>query len=225
MSRLLRRLVYRYIKGENRHYLADSVQNAAFRATYLQRKIANRDKNNNPIRPEVYLDESYHVCGTTWLGGNRKRHAASGKGARNFSSSMAHVTFTWMGQHTTNATFCQLQQRALNHDESLFKSPLLQFMRANKSPPFYMVTAIATMYKHLVYFTPPYHPKLHPIELIWGNMKGWISRHPAKTIDDLEETVAGSKEHIKSEDWKKAHRHIQKEENQFLRVLEEDDDE
>ncbi|OWZ05111.1 hypothetical protein PHMEG_00022862 [Phytophthora megakarya] len=51
MSRLLRRLGYRYIKGQNRHYLADSVQNAAFRATYLQRKIANRDKNNNPIRP------------------------------------------------------------------------------------------------------------------------------------------------------------------------------
>ncbi|OWY90819.1 hypothetical protein PHMEG_00040876, partial [Phytophthora megakarya] len=80
MSRLLRRLGYRYIKGENRHYLADSVQHVAFRATYLQRKIANRDKNNNPIRPEVYLDESSvnvnDVRGTTWLSGDRKRYAA-----------------------------------------------------------------------------------------------------------------------------------------------------
>ncbi|KAG6942852.1 hypothetical protein JG687_00018824 [Phytophthora cactorum] len=34
MSRLLRRLGYRYIKGESRHYMADSVQNVAYRATY-----------------------------------------------------------------------------------------------------------------------------------------------------------------------------------------------
>ncbi|OWZ14364.1 hypothetical protein PHMEG_00012172 [Phytophthora megakarya] len=184
MRRLLRPLGYRYIKGENRHYLADSVQNSAFRATYLQRKNTNRDKKNNPIRPEVYLDGSYvnvnHVRGATWLSGDRKRYPAS-----------------------------------VQHDESLFKPQLLELVRANKSPPFYMATAIATMYKHLVYFTPPYHPELQPIELIWGNMKGWISRHPAKTIGDLEEKVAGSKEHIKSENWNKAYRHIQKEENHF----------
>ncbi|OWY99063.1 Transposase [Phytophthora megakarya] len=39
------------------------------RVTYLQRKLQNRDRNNNPIRPEVYLDESYvnvnHVRGMT----------------------------------------------------------------------------------------------------------------------------------------------------------------
>ncbi|OWY94687.1 hypothetical protein PHMEG_00035510 [Phytophthora megakarya] len=56
-------------------------------------------------------------------------------------------------------------------------------------------------------------------------MKGWISRHPAKTISDLEEKVAGSKEHIMSENWKKTYRHIQKEGNLFLRALEEADDE
>eukprot|EP00644_Phytophthora_capsici_P016403 jgi/Phyca11/117818/e_gw1.34.355.1 len=86
MSRHLRRLGYRYMKGENRHYLADSVQNVAYRATYLQRKILNRDRNNNPIRPEVYLDQSYvnvnHVVGRTWLGPDRKRYAASGKGTQ-----------------------------------------------------------------------------------------------------------------------------------------------
>ncbi|OWY98214.1 hypothetical protein PHMEG_00031070 [Phytophthora megakarya] len=59
MGRLLRRLGYRYIKGESRHFLADSVHNVAYRATYLQHKVQNRDRNNNPIRPEVYLDESY----------------------------------------------------------------------------------------------------------------------------------------------------------------------
>ncbi|OWY99009.1 hypothetical protein PHMEG_00030070, partial [Phytophthora megakarya] len=72
--------------GESRHFLADSVHNVAYRATYLQHKVQNRDRNNNPIRPKVYLDESYvntnHVRGTTWLGDDRKRYAASGKGTR-----------------------------------------------------------------------------------------------------------------------------------------------
>eukprot|EP00644_Phytophthora_capsici_P000944 jgi/Phyca11/121003/e_gw1.43.157.1 len=86
MSRLLRRLGYRYKKSEGRHYMADSVQNVAYRATYLQQKVANRDANNNPIRPEIYLDESYvnvnHVRGKTWLGVGHTRHAPSGKGTR-----------------------------------------------------------------------------------------------------------------------------------------------
>ncbi|KAG7382224.1 hypothetical protein PHYPSEUDO_005110 [Phytophthora pseudosyringae] len=58
MSRLLKRLGYRYIMGEKRHYLAETVGNVAYRATYLQRKLLNRDRNNNPILPGVYLDES-----------------------------------------------------------------------------------------------------------------------------------------------------------------------
>ncbi|KAF4132127.1 Winged helix-turn helix [Phytophthora infestans] len=36
MCRLLRRLGYKYIKGEKRHYLAESAANVAYRATYLQ---------------------------------------------------------------------------------------------------------------------------------------------------------------------------------------------
>lgn len=51
--------------------MADSGHNVAYRATYLQRKLANRDATNNPIQPEVYLDESYvnvnHVASLTWL--------------------------------------------------------------------------------------------------------------------------------------------------------------
>ncbi|KAG7380193.1 hypothetical protein PHYPSEUDO_007647 [Phytophthora pseudosyringae] len=86
MSRLLRRLGYRYIMGEKRHYLAEIVGNVAYRATYPQRKLLNRDRNNNPILPEVYLDESYvnvnHVRGTTWLPPDRNRISASGQDAR-----------------------------------------------------------------------------------------------------------------------------------------------
>jgi hypothetical protein len=86
MRRLLRKLGFTYIQGESRHYLAESDANVAYRATYLQRKITNRDGNGNPIVPEVFLDESYvnvnHVTGKTWLTSDRIRVAASGQGAR-----------------------------------------------------------------------------------------------------------------------------------------------
>ncbi|RLN59917.1 hypothetical protein BBJ28_00016612 [Nothophytophthora sp. Chile5] len=59
MRRLLRRMVFFHIRGKHRNYLAERENNVSFRATYLQKKIDNRDENSNPVRPEVYLDESY----------------------------------------------------------------------------------------------------------------------------------------------------------------------
>ncbi|POM78429.1 hypothetical protein PHPALM_4038 [Phytophthora palmivora] len=149
MSCLLRRLGYRYIKGESRHYMADSVQNVAYRGSYLRQKFAD-----------------------------------------------------------------------VEYDEKHVKPQLLELVRTHKPAPFYVAIAIATMYHHRVYYTPPYHPELQPIELIWGNMKGWIGRHPAKTIVELEEKVDLSKEHITSKDWKNAYKSIQKEEDKYLQTLE-----
>ncbi|OWZ00954.1 hypothetical protein PHMEG_00027754 [Phytophthora megakarya] len=108
------------------------MQNVTYRATYLQRKLQNRDRNNNPIRLEVYLDKSYvnvnHVRGMTWLSPDKK----------------------------------------LYYDSKSVKAQLMELICAHKSPPFYMAIALATMYGHHVTYTPPYHPKLQPIELIWG---------------------------------------------------------
>ncbi|OQR85234.1 hypothetical protein ACHHYP_12058, partial [Achlya hypogyna] len=57
--RVLHRLGYRFRRGVHRNYLAESQANVAYRARYLEAKLANRDINGNPILPEVYLDESY----------------------------------------------------------------------------------------------------------------------------------------------------------------------
>ncbi|KAE9094643.1 hypothetical protein PF010_g17020 [Phytophthora fragariae] len=60
--------------------------NVAFWATYLQKKMTNRDQNNNPVRPEVFLDESYvnvnHVANKTWSTEDKVRKSKSGKGPR-----------------------------------------------------------------------------------------------------------------------------------------------
>ncbi|KAG3109248.1 hypothetical protein PI125_g11102 [Phytophthora idaei] len=54
-------------------------------------------------------------------------------------------------------------------------------------------------------------------------MKGWIGRNPAKNVSELEEKVEASKDRIVSEDWKKADRSIQKEEDKYLQALEDDE--
>ncbi|KAG4057086.1 hypothetical protein PC123_g7892 [Phytophthora cactorum] len=54
-------------------------------------------------------------------------------------------------------------------------------------------------------------------------MKGWIGRNPAKNVSELEEKVEASKGRIVSEDWKKAYRSIQKEEDKYLQALEDDE--
>ncbi|KAF0695725.1 hypothetical protein As57867_013411, partial [Aphanomyces stellatus] len=59
MRRVLNRLGYRHQKGRGRYYLAESEANVAFRGHYLRKKLANRDRRNNPVQPEVFLDESY----------------------------------------------------------------------------------------------------------------------------------------------------------------------
>jgi hypothetical protein len=77
---------YRHLRGQNRHYLDETTGNVAFRATYLQKHQSNRDSNNHPIQPEVFLDESYcnvnHVTGKTWLTGEKVRLSKSERGAR-----------------------------------------------------------------------------------------------------------------------------------------------
>eukprot|EP00644_Phytophthora_capsici_P009776 jgi/Phyca11/50434/gw1.35.151.1 len=76
---------FRHLRGQSRHYLAETTGNVAYRATYLQRRLSNKDAHNHPILPEVFLDESYcnvnHVTGKMWLTEEKVRMAKSGRGA------------------------------------------------------------------------------------------------------------------------------------------------
>ena len=86
MRRVMRRLGYRYLRGQAHNYLAESAANVAFRARYLREREKNRDTSGNPVIPEVFLDESYsnlhHVAKRSWLDASRVRFEPSGKGDR-----------------------------------------------------------------------------------------------------------------------------------------------
>ncbi|KUF87860.1 Choline transporter protein [Phytophthora nicotianae] len=62
---------------------------------------------------------------------------------------------------------------------------LIELAELYRPPKRYQVTEIATKYDYLVFFTPPYHPTLQLIELIWGIVKGRIARTPPKCGADV----------------------------------------
>lgn len=86
MRRTLYKMGMRFIQGHKRNILAEKDVNVAFRANYFTKVMVNRNGDNNPINPEVFLDESYcnfnHVSGKTWVDEASKaaQRAVAGKG-------------------------------------------------------------------------------------------------------------------------------------------------
>eukprot|EP00644_Phytophthora_capsici_P002669 jgi/Phyca11/105545/e_gw1.11.658.1 len=89
-------------------------------------------------------------------------------------------------------------------------------VRANKPKPIYRVNEIARLFGHFVYFTPPYHPELQPIELIWANIKGHIANNPASTMDELKTKINDGFASLTSSTWTKAYTHAQKYETRYI---------
>ncbi|KAF4028774.1 putative DDE superfamily endonuclease domain-containing protein [Phytophthora infestans] len=94
---------------------------------------------------------------------------------------------------------------------------LLDLVELFRPPKRYQVTEIAAQYDHLVFFTPPYHPTLQPIELIWGIVKGRIARAPPKNANDAVKKVREGLGDCEGE-WLKIYRHVQKKEDVYLKA-------
>lgn len=100
---------------------------------------------------------------------------------------------------------------------------LLLYAKANKSTPSYAAQVIAAEYGHLVYFTPPYHPELQPIELVWGQVKNRLAANPSIKIAELKEKVECGFDNIASEDWVRAYRHVQRFEDRYNAPADDDE--
>jgi len=59
LARTLDRWGFDFGKGKRSQHLKEKDEIIAFRRRYLRRMRENRDKKNNPIKNEIYLDESY----------------------------------------------------------------------------------------------------------------------------------------------------------------------
>ncbi|GMF42650.1 unnamed protein product [Phytophthora fragariaefolia] len=110
-------------------------------------KSNNRDEFNNPVLPEVFLDES----------------------------------------------FCNV-----NH------------VAVEKPAPIYKAQTIATQHDQYLLYTPPYHPNLQPIELVWATVKNRIRQDPPNNAREAVDMVKAGLDSITSEDWGSVFRHCQK---------------
>ncbi|OQR85346.1 hypothetical protein ACHHYP_11920 [Achlya hypogyna] len=293
MHTLLRRMGFRYLRRQQRHYLAETPTNVAFRGRYLQSKVINRDANENPQFPEVYLDESYvnqnHVCSRSWLDIGRKRHAKATdfviigagvlqtSGDKTFGAWVEESLHYWQSQLKTKENYhgnfnselfemwfhnlCRTlavnfgtciihldgarnRKRVLNpgpankwlkvdiqswlkvrgvpfHAWDL-KANLLKKAKAAKEPPQYAFVKIASAYSHRVVYTPPYHPELQPIEIIWANVKNRIGANPAKNMEDLESKLKASLEVVSSNTWEGALRKVQGFEDMYIATADDE---
>ncbi|KAG9412195.1 hypothetical protein AC1031_015130 [Aphanomyces cochlioides] len=86
------------------------------------------------------------------------------------------------------------------------KAELLEVVKQRRGPPKYATQLIATTHGHTLYFTPPYHPELQPIELIWGAVKNKIARRPSKNISDLIARLQGCFDVVTREQWMSSYR-------------------
>ncbi|DAZ93838.1 TPA: hypothetical protein N0F65_009346, partial [Lagenidium giganteum] len=99
-------------------------------------------------------------------------------------------------------------QRWLLHHEHAFD--LYAIIKEKKADPRCATCIIAEGFEHEISFTPPYHPELQAIELIWGSVKHRIGLDPPTSIEDLHAKVwAGLNAHG-SAAWVAAYRHVQK---------------
>ncbi|RLN97448.1 hypothetical protein BBJ28_00025575 [Nothophytophthora sp. Chile5] len=311
MRRLLRRMGLFHIRGKNRNYLAEREHNVVFRAAYLQKKLDNRDSNKNPVRPEVFLDESYvnvnHVAGKTWLTEDKVRKSKSGRGPRicivaagiitcpanlcdgsstrarndiqgafvegsivhwnsaskkrksaddddyhgNFNAELFESWFEKLcatlevkhGPCNIHMDGASYHKRLTNpspnkswlkpaiqnwlEDHGILYEPrdviaqLLERVNLHRPVPIYEAQKTATKHGHLLYFTPPYHPELQPIELVWGLIKNRIALNRASNATDLNKKVAEELGKVTPENWCKYYRHVQKFENKYLKALDD----
>ncbi|ETV73678.1 hypothetical protein H257_11777 [Aphanomyces astaci] len=105
--------------------------------------------------------------------------------------------------------------------QELTKAELLELVKARRRPPIYAAQVIATNCGHTLYYTPPYHPELQPIKLIWGAVKNKIARRPSKTVAELITRLHAHFNELDDELWVSAYRKVQGFEDAYLETVNE----
>ncbi|ETV80374.1 hypothetical protein H257_06683 [Aphanomyces astaci] len=114
-----------------------------------------------------------------------------------------------------------LRDKGIAFDARMVKAELLELVARNRGKPAYAAQLIASKYGHTLYFTPPYHPELQPIELVWGMVKNRVALCPSKNVAELEERLWSLFGEVKSHHWVSSYRKAQAYEDRY-EALDED---
>ena len=111
-----------------------------------------------------------------------------------------------------------LQERKIEYDPSATKPILYSIILQHKDKyKEYKIDSIASTHGHTVLRLPPYHCNFNAIELIWGQVKDYVAkRNVTFKNKDVQSLFHEAINVIGAEEWAKACRHVEEEE-QFYR--------
>lgn len=122
---------------------------------------------------------------------------------------------------TTNNRKAKIQEwmkkNNIPYENDMVKAELLSLIKEHVTESAkYAVDEIIIKTNRKVLRLPPYHCELNPIELIWGQVKGYVARHNTTfKLADVKDLFQQSIHNVSSEDWQKAIKHVVKKEKEM----------
>ena len=102
-----------------------------------------------------------------------------------------------------------LTKNNINFNNKAKKPELYGIVKLNKGPPIYKVDEFLKRKGHEVLRLPPYHCELNPIELIWGDLKGFVGReHSTIKREDVKALIKKGFAQIDSAKWLHVCEHV-----------------
>jgi hypothetical protein len=118
-----------------------------------------------------------------------------------------------------------MRDHSIVFDETLplKNAELMSLIKQNKPPPKYVSVDIATKHGHTIIFTPPYHPELQEIEVIWAVGKNWCKANPAQSFAELRTNAEFAfKTHVTRKTWVGVHTKVVQWEDYYISESEHD---
>ncbi|KAH9103741.1 hypothetical protein LEN26_009317 [Aphanomyces euteiches] len=111
-----------------------------------------------------------------------------------------------------------LKAKGVDFDPKLTKVELLEIVRKERGSPQYAPQQIASEYGHTLYYTPPYHPELHPTEIVWGIIKQKMAQRVSKSMEEMGTRLSAHMSAITSTQWLSAFRKVQTFEDKYASI-------
>ena len=127
---------------------------------------------------------------------------------------------------TGASTMAQIRAWLAGHgapfDPADNKEALLARVPAEYMHPRLASMVIAERYGHKVLFTPPYHPELEPIEIIWAVIKNRIAEDPSNSMAELGTKLIDSCRLVTEKTWLGARKKTMAQEDAYWTTIEGD---
>lgn len=113
-----------------------------------------------------------------------------------------------------------LQTQSIPFHDKMLKPELYQLVKLNKGrTKMFKIDSLLAEHGHSVLRLPPYHPDLNAIEMIWAIIKNYVAKNNTTfKTDDCIKLVNDKISSITSDDWMKRCKHVEKVEDEYLRL-------